>query len=456
MPVVHRSSARDAKCPSRRLTQRRAGWACGPTGARGCDQSDNQERCLSRQLSFPVSRISQWWVSRSSSAVEPQAVARIAQSIERCGQIVPCIVVTIPGGAGTGADPRVLIDGYRRVAALRRLGRDTASVEQWTCDLTEALLGVLARTQDRRFASIEEALLLRELMQGQGLSQHDLARRSGRDVSWVSRRLALLSALPDAARRRATIRRRAQATLPVPRSPSNAPADARLTQPDQGAAQMPSCRSFGQFRPAGAAVTPRLVTIQVRVSGSCPVISATPPCGRRRTDASRDRSIIPAARSASPHAMGGVDGPGSTHCARATPSVRRASVPAGSSTSGNKIQPMPRCHPGKVLRRRGQASAGPIRIRPTMVQAAISTTGLASTSKVSWRSWIRLKKSRPPASDSTATPRARPSAAERVRRCARPRWLFLLPLEIARSHLDRLLQTVAASIRCPVPRGARV
>ena len=134
-----------------------------------------------------------------SRLVEPQAVARIAQSIERCGQVVPCIVVAVPGGAGTGADPWVLVDGYRRVAALRRLGRDTASVDQWTCDLTEALLSVLARTQDRRFAAIEEALLLRELVQGQGLSQHELARRCGRDVSWVSRRLALLSALPDAA-----------------------------------------------------------------------------------------------------------------------------------------------------------------------------------------------------------------------------------------------------------------
>ena len=93
----------------------------------------------------------------------------------------------------------MLIDGYRRVAALRRLGRDTASVEQWTCDLTDALLGLLARTQNRPFASIEEALLIRELMQGLGLSQHDLARRCGRDVSWVSRRLQLLSGLPDAA-----------------------------------------------------------------------------------------------------------------------------------------------------------------------------------------------------------------------------------------------------------------
>lgn len=134
-----------------------------------------------------------------SRLVEPRAVARIAHSIERCGQIVPCVVVSVSGGPGAGCERLVLIDGYRRVAALRRLGRDTASVEQWACDLTDALLSLLARTQDRPLASIEEALLIRELMQGLGLSQHDLARRCGRDVSWISRRLQLLSGLPDAA-----------------------------------------------------------------------------------------------------------------------------------------------------------------------------------------------------------------------------------------------------------------
>jgi hypothetical protein len=93
----------------------------------------------------------------ASRLVEPHAVARLAESIERCGQIVPCIVVAVPGGTGGGAEALVLIDGYRRVAALRRLGRDTAGVEQWSCDLTQALLGVLARAQDRPFASIEQA-----------------------------------------------------------------------------------------------------------------------------------------------------------------------------------------------------------------------------------------------------------------------------------------------------------
>jgi hypothetical protein len=60
-------------------------------------------------------------------------------------------------------------------------------------------MGVLARTQSRSFAAIEEALLLRELTQGLGVSQREAALRCGRDVSWVNRRLALLSALPEAA-----------------------------------------------------------------------------------------------------------------------------------------------------------------------------------------------------------------------------------------------------------------
>jgi ParB-like chromosome segregation protein Spo0J len=132
--------------------------------------------------------------------VEPRAVDRIARSIECGGQIVPCIAVVDPAAKACGGGDRlILIDGYRRVAALRRLGRDTVRVECWRCDLAEALLGVLARSQSRPFAAIEEALLVRELVHGLGRSQHEVARRCGRDVSWVSRRLQLLSGLPDAA-----------------------------------------------------------------------------------------------------------------------------------------------------------------------------------------------------------------------------------------------------------------
>lgn len=128
----------------------------------------------------------------SARLVEPRAVERLARSIDKSGQLIPCI------GVVAAADERlVLIDGYRRVAALRRLGRDTAFVERWACDLAQALITVLCRTQARAFAAIEEALLLRELINEEGLTQNELARRCGRDVSWVCRRLQLLSGLPE-------------------------------------------------------------------------------------------------------------------------------------------------------------------------------------------------------------------------------------------------------------------
>src|SRR5215831_3871601 len=103
--------------------------------------------------------------------IEPQAVDKLARSIERDGQIVPCVVVRASPDSSEAKDGErlVLIDGYRRVAALRRLGRDRAFVERWPCNLAEALLGVLARAQNRSFAAIEEALLLRELTQAGGL-----------------------------------------------------------------------------------------------------------------------------------------------------------------------------------------------------------------------------------------------------------------------------------------------
>ena len=47
------------------------GGTCWPTGATGpqARPAPGQERFLKRQLSLPVSMISQWWVRRSSSAV---------------------------------------------------------------------------------------------------------------------------------------------------------------------------------------------------------------------------------------------------------------------------------------------------------------------------------------------------------------------------------------------------
>ena len=49
----------------------------------------------------------------TTRVAEPQAVQRIAASLERCGQLVPCVVVNDPRPAETSEERLVLIDGYR-------------------------------------------------------------------------------------------------------------------------------------------------------------------------------------------------------------------------------------------------------------------------------------------------------------------------------------------------------
>ena len=71
VPVVNRGT-RAASCSALRCAERsRVGGTCWPTGATGPQvrPAFGQERFLKRQLSLPVSMISQWWVRRSSSAV---------------------------------------------------------------------------------------------------------------------------------------------------------------------------------------------------------------------------------------------------------------------------------------------------------------------------------------------------------------------------------------------------
>jgi len=111
---------------------------------------------------------------------------RLVASVAEIGQQVPVIVIA-------EADRLVLIDGYLRVEALRRLGRDQASAITWPVTEPEALL------QHRHLAStgptaIEDAWLLARL-RTHGLSFEELARRLCRSTSWVSRRLALLAEL---------------------------------------------------------------------------------------------------------------------------------------------------------------------------------------------------------------------------------------------------------------------
>lgn len=97
----------------------------------------------------------------------------------------------------TSPTTAVLIDGYRRVAALDKLGRDTVQAVAVELSEPDALLmrHELAAVQER--SALEDGWLLRELLDSHQLSQGQLGARLGRSVSWVSRRLGLARDLPE-------------------------------------------------------------------------------------------------------------------------------------------------------------------------------------------------------------------------------------------------------------------
>jgi len=122
--------------------------------------------------------------------VKPKALTLMSGSMERFGQINPVLVVV---------EDRlfVLIDGYLRVLSLTRLGRDTVMAE--VCQDTElkALFRLLSRTGERQWEAIEQAWIVRDIRDRFGCTASEMARSVGHDLSWVSKRLALLEALSD-------------------------------------------------------------------------------------------------------------------------------------------------------------------------------------------------------------------------------------------------------------------
>jgi ParB/RepB/Spo0J family partition protein len=124
--------------------------------------------------------------TRSSGRLE-----RLIASLASEGQQMPVVVV------GDASEGYVLIDGYRRVEALRKLGRDLVRASVLALSEPEALIWSWAAARGGGRSSLEEAWLLHELCEHHGLELGELATRFGRSKSWVSRRLALVRDVPE-------------------------------------------------------------------------------------------------------------------------------------------------------------------------------------------------------------------------------------------------------------------
>ena len=123
----------------------------------------------------------------------PARQRRLLASLADSGQQTPIVVV-----AEGQADRYVVIDGYKRIAALEQLGRDTVEVVVWPMSEAAAVLLDRSLRLSEHETALEVGWLLAELERRFDYGLDELARRFDRSVSWVSRRLALVEVLPEA------------------------------------------------------------------------------------------------------------------------------------------------------------------------------------------------------------------------------------------------------------------
>ena len=124
----------------------------------------------------------------------PARQRRLLASLAEVGQQTPIVVVAVEGQP----DRYLVIDGYKRLAALQQLGRDTVEAVVWPMSEVEALLLDRSLRWSEQETALEQGWLLAELEQRYGYGREELARRFDRSTSWVSRRLALVDLLPEA------------------------------------------------------------------------------------------------------------------------------------------------------------------------------------------------------------------------------------------------------------------
>jgi ParB family chromosome partitioning protein len=123
----------------------------------------------------------------------PEREKRLLGSLSENGQISPIVVIR-PGDSGVRF---VVVDGFKRIRALRRLGRETVLATEWDVGEAEALVLERAMRSGEKESPFEQGWFLLALHRDFGLGVAELARRVDRSEAWVSRRLALVRELPE-------------------------------------------------------------------------------------------------------------------------------------------------------------------------------------------------------------------------------------------------------------------
>jgi ParB/RepB/Spo0J family partition protein len=116
------------------------------------------------------------------------SIRRMAQSLKQRGQLSPLI-------AADDGQRLIVADGFKRQSAAASIGLDSLMVMAVNTDAlqTKALMYLVNR--QKGFSLIDEAILIRELVEIDGLKQVEVADLMERHKSWVSRRLNMIRSL---------------------------------------------------------------------------------------------------------------------------------------------------------------------------------------------------------------------------------------------------------------------
>lgn len=116
------------------------------------------------------------------------AVDKMAGSLKRRGQLTP-VIVTERG------DRYLLVDGFKRYRAAEKLRSASLNVVVIQADSKQAKAMLYLLNRPGGFSMIQEALLVKELIEIDGLTRSEAGLLVDRHKSWISRRLDMVRRL---------------------------------------------------------------------------------------------------------------------------------------------------------------------------------------------------------------------------------------------------------------------
>lgn len=120
----------------------------------------------------------------------PELLEAMRGSIERHGLLQPLVVNVTRDGA------KVLLDGFKRLQAVRLLGWTQVSIRVLRLDEAAARAAILTHNVTQQgLCELEEAWIIHSLVRTCALTQSAVAELVGRHKSWVCRRLQLAERL---------------------------------------------------------------------------------------------------------------------------------------------------------------------------------------------------------------------------------------------------------------------